>query len=147
MKIILRKDVANVGRKNEVKDVSDGYAQNFLIGRGLAELATPEKIKKAEKAAAHKQAEHQAAQDALEDGLSKLQNEPLIIRATANEKEHLFEAVSAETIAAHLKDVVNVAVSSSAIVISEPIKTLGVHSVSIAVGNSHVPLKIDIQSK
>lgn len=42
MKVILLKDVGGVGQHGEIKDVADGYAMNFLIGRGLAQQATPE---------------------------------------------------------------------------------------------------------
>ena len=44
MKVIFTKDVGGVGVRGTVKDVSDGYAQNFLIARGLAEQATTEKL-------------------------------------------------------------------------------------------------------
>ena len=50
MKVALLKDVPKIGRKNEVKNVSDGYAMNFLFKNGLAEPATPQKIKNLEKA-------------------------------------------------------------------------------------------------
>ena len=44
MKVILTKEVAGLGHSGEVKEVADGYARNFLMLRGLAEMATPEKI-------------------------------------------------------------------------------------------------------
>ena len=48
MKIILKEDIKGVGRKYEVKNVADGYANNFLIPKKLAEYASPEAVKKAE---------------------------------------------------------------------------------------------------
>ena len=109
MKVILLKDVAKVGLKDEVKEVSNGYAQNFLIQRGFAEAATTKKIEGAKKKVAERSAQQEADVNALEEGLKKLKGEGLVVRATANEKEHLFEAVSADVIASHLKDVVGVA--------------------------------------
>ena len=41
MKVILKQDVAKVGKKGELIEVSDGYGRNFLVGRGLADEATP----------------------------------------------------------------------------------------------------------
>src|SRR3990167_742911 len=49
MKIILLEDVKKIGKKFDVKDVSDGYAKNFLFPKGLAEVATPSALKELEK--------------------------------------------------------------------------------------------------
>jgi len=46
MKVLLIKDVKSLGKKGEIKDVKDGYGQNFLIGKGMAKLATPEVVEK-----------------------------------------------------------------------------------------------------
>jgi hypothetical protein len=57
MKVLFKKDVGGVGQRGTIKDVSDGYALNFLIPQGLAEQATPEKIathQKNQKIALHK---------------------------------------------------------------------------------------------
>src|SRR3989338_1994497 len=61
MRVILLKDVAKLGRKGDTKDVSDGYARNFLILQNLASPATPENIKKAEEELKNKkvQREHE----------------------------------------------------------------------------------------
>ena len=48
MKVILKQDVNKIGRKGELLDVSDGYARNFLIARGLAEEATPGRLREME---------------------------------------------------------------------------------------------------
>jgi len=147
MKVILLKDVAGVGVKNQVKDLSNGYAQNFLINRGLAEPATPEKIQKAEKLVADRIAKQAAAKEALENGLKKLKGAGLTIRATANEKNHLFEALGADTIAAHLQDVVGVSVDEDTIIIDKPIKELGAHTVHVGIGTVKVPVEIIVESK
>ena len=144
MKVILKKDVANVGGKGHVADLANGFAHH-LIARGVAELATPGKVARAEKVVEARRAELEREREALESGIAKLDG-PLTIHANANEKEHLFEAVSAETIAAHLKDVVGVAVDAGAIVIAEPIKTLGEHTVHVAVGGEKTPVVLTVQS-
>lgn len=146
MKVILKKDVANVGIKNEVVEVSNGYAQNHLIARGLAEVATPKKVAHAEKLVASRRVEMEAAKEALVSGMKKVDGDGLVIRANANEKDHLFEAVSAHTIAAHLKDIIGVEVSSDAIHIKSPIKELGEHEVSVSVGAEKVLVKISVQN-
>ena len=146
MKVILLKDVAKVGLKSEIKEVANGYAQNFLIQRGLAEAATTKKIALAQKHAALRSAQQEADVSTLEAGLAKLKGEGLVIRATANEKEHLFEAVSAEVIAAHLKDVIGVAVETAQIIIAEPIKELGEHTIKVQVGATEVKVLLKVES-
>jgi len=146
MKVILLKDVAKVGLKNEVKDVAAGYAQNFLINRGLAEAATPQKIKLAQAKSAERAEKQEADKKALEDGIAKLKGEGLVIRAVANEKEHLFEAINAEAIAAHLRDVIGATVEASQVIIDTPIKELGEHKVHMQVGDAQIEIPLKIES-
>ena len=140
MKVILLKDVAGVGVRGQVKDVADGYAQNFLIKKGLAELATVAKVQKVQSAAADRLAKQEAAKDAL---IGRV----LTVRANANEKDHLFEAVHAETIAAQLKEATGVAVSPDAILIGDPIKAVGEYTVHVAVGTTKMPVQILVTKK
>ena len=147
MKVILKKDVAGVGLKSEVKEVANGYAQNFLIGQGLAEIATPAKIKQAEEKAEKIAQEQEEAKTKLQEALGKLGGDALVIRATANEKDHLFEALHEDVIAAHLKDVIGVEVDASAVIVETPIKELGEHTVFIAVGSDKLPISVKVESK
>ena len=63
MKVILKQDVAKVGKKGELIEVSDGYGRNFLVGRGLADEATPGKVREYQ--------EHQKTQKAKDDKRQK----------------------------------------------------------------------------
>jgi len=147
MKVLLLKDVKGVGHKNDVKDVADGYGQNFLIGRGFAKLATTAMEEQAAKLSKERIVKQEQEVFAIESALKKLKGDALIIHATANEKDHLFEAVHPETIAAHVRDVVGVDVASAAIVIDTPIKELGEYTVHVAVGGRKVPVLIRIENK
>lgn len=146
MKIILKKDVATVGHRGDVKEVANGYAQNFLISRGFAEVATPAKIRQAQERAAKRAEEQKAAKASLERALEKLKGTGLTIRATANEKGRLFESINAEAIAAHLRDVIGAETETSAVIIEHPIKELGEYMVHIAVGTEQVPVNVHIES-
>lgn len=146
MKVILLKDVAKVGLKDEIKDVSSGYAQNFLIQRGLAEAATAGKIAQIEKNVAGRIAQQEERKGALEEGLAKLKGKGLVIRATANEKEYLFEAVSADVIATHLTGIIGVDVAAENIQIKSPIKELGEHTVNVRVGDAHVGVILKVEN-
>ena len=147
MKVILRKDVANVGVRHDVVDVSNGYAQNYLLRNELAEVATKGKLKQIEMRQEAKEKELEAAKERIEAGIAKLKGKPLTVRASANEKDTLFEAISIETIAAHLRDVLDVDIPVEALVLEEHIKTLGEHEVKIVVGEKHVPFTVKVEQK
>ena len=76
MKVLLIKDVKTLGKAGEIKEVKDGYGQNFLIGKGFARLATPDVVEnwKAEQARMEKE---------LKDELIRLESEKVTLEATA----------------------------------------------------------------
>jgi large subunit ribosomal protein L9 len=131
MKVILTKEVKNLGKAWEIKEVSDGYARNFLLPHKLAEIATPEVIKKAEnqKISAAKKAE----EDLLEaEALAGTLDGAMVrIKAKANEEGKLFGSITPEMISAALAaekfDINKV----RDIIIEDPIKEAGEHKVTI----------------
>jgi len=95
MKIILLKDVAKVGQRGSVKEISDGYALNYLIPRGLAEQATPVKIA-AHEAAQKKEDEARAHEsETLKQVVQSLEGARITLSVRATEKGGLFKAISA----------------------------------------------------
>ncbi len=145
MKVLLTKDVKGVGRRGEVKEVANGYAQNFLIARGMAEVANEGKVAQLKEQTEKQKQKMEEKQEKLSRGIAQLENEAVVIHAAANEKNHLFETVKEATIASHLKDVVGVEVPEKTIEIKKPIKEVGKHHVRILIGESYVPVTIDIQ--
>lgn len=130
MKIILLKDIPALGRKNEVKEVSGGYARNFLLPRGLAVPSTEAALKnlegemaRKEKARRDEEARYGAAAEALKD---------MTLRFTLKmgERGKAFGSVSAQKIADELKQQ-GIAVEKDWITQDEPIKTAGEHDVVI----------------
>lgn len=103
MKVILQADVKGQGKKGDIKEVSDGYARNFLLPRKLAVLATSENINaiegKREAAAYHKGKEIEEAM-ALRDKLSELS---ITLRAKAGEGGRLFGSITSKDVALALK--------------------------------------------
>ena len=134
MKVILLTDVPKVGNRYDVKDVAVGYAQNVLIARGLAELATPKAIEKLQekKAAMNKKREDEAR--AFDDLISSIGGTTVSIYVKANEKGHLFKAVSAKDVAQAIKNASGIIIEEDAIVVGQ-IKELGTHSVTIKKGS------------
>lgn len=104
IKVILLKDVKNLGRTGDVKEVAAGHARNFLIPNGWVVEATPQSLAEAEarKAKVAAQAEADLAQ--AESMVSKLEGGTFELSAKASEAGTLYAAVSAAKIAAVLKD-------------------------------------------
>ena len=130
MKVILQKDVKDQGKAGEVINVSDGYARNFLIPKGLALPADASVINAAsikKSAAAHRlDMQRKRAKD-LANEMSDL---TVKVRAKAGENGKLFGSIGAAEISAALKAQYGIEVDKKKIRLEEPIKTLGVTKVS-----------------
>jgi len=129
MKIILTRDVPGLGGKYDVKEVSGGYARNFLIARGMAELATEKKIKAAE--AKKKQVEQlkEVDKDILEKNLAELEGIRVSVEEKANEKGHLFAGIHREEISKILKEQKRLDIPPDLIDLEQPIKETGEHKI------------------
>jgi large subunit ribosomal protein L9 len=134
MKVIFQQDVRGQGKKGEMKEVSEGYARNYLIPRGLAALATKdnlnalalkEKAKKAQEAREKAEAEAAAA---------KLKDVIVTIRAKAGSNGRLFGSVTSQEIADALKEQHGITVEKNRIVQADPIKSFGSYSVKCKFG-------------
>lgn len=132
MKVILLKDVKNIGKAWDVKNVSDGYARNFLFPKKLAEIATPDLVKKSEtlKADAVKKAE--ADLEKVEQLASELDDFVVKIKAKANTEGKLFGSIKPEMIReALISEKLNIQNISADKISTENIKELGEHKVTI----------------
>ena len=130
MKVILSHDVPDIGKKYDVKDVSDGYARNFLIPRKLAEFATPNLIKSAEMMKKREEQEKEISQDILEKNIAELDGLKISIKEKANEKGHLFAGVHKEEISKILKEQKHIEIPPELIDLEHPIKETGEHKIS-----------------
>lgn len=93
MKVVLLSDVENLGKKGEIKEVSAGYARNFLLVKKLAVLATPEAEKQAEEMKKQSEAEAQKQQAQATEIEAKLKDIVLEFKAKANDEGKLFGAI------------------------------------------------------
>lgn len=131
-KIVLREDVARVGRAGEAVTVANGYARNFLIPKGLAWPATEGTMRHAAKDAL-RLAERQARKlEQAKDLAGRLQKIEVTIKKPAGQEGKLFGTVTAHEIAQSLQ-AQQVSVDKRMISLPEPIKALGVYTVSIRV--------------
>ncbi len=104
MKIILLKDVPGVSQKGALKDVSDGYARNFLFPQKLADIATPQTVKKLEEEAKKNKIKKEKAHEEFHSLKEALQDRGVAIKKKADEKGKLYAAVSAKDIVDALKE-------------------------------------------
>lgn len=131
MKVILTQDVKAQGKKGDLINVSDGYARNFLLKKGLAVEADAKalnELKNKEAARLHRiEVEKAEAKETAE----KLTGLLVKIKAKAGDDGRLFGSVTSADIAEKLKEQFDVTVDKRKISLSEPIKTFGTHTVDI----------------
>jgi len=130
MKVILLDDVAKVGRRGEVRDVSDGYARNFLIPKKLALSASAGNMKNLEHIKVQANAKADRVKSDAEALRQKIEALTLEERRQASEEGKLFGSVTSQDIAEFL-DKRGIKVERRRIHLDEPIKTLGETSVPI----------------
>ena len=131
MRVILKREVAGLGRPGDVKDVADGYAQNFLLPRGLAIEATAGELKVLARARDAKRAKQDRAHADAEELAKRLSETTLVFRLKAGEQGKTFGSVTNKDIADALQREHKVELDRTKVHLPEPLKSLGVHSVEV----------------
>lgn len=129
MKVILLQDVRGVGKKNDIKEVSDGYAAHFLFPKKLAEMATPGKIamvSEEKKQHAEKVAGQNARMHAMFD---RLNGQTITLHVKANEKGSLFQAIKEPDILKAIENELHISLPKDIISLNAPIKAAGNHTI------------------
>ncbi len=133
MKVILLRDLPGAGSRGAVVNVPDGYARNFLLPRGLAEVATTNTLKRIEAERRHQQKRQARQLEELSQIADRLRRMRVTIPARANEKGKLFGRLTPIAIVAALQKQ-GVALHESMIVLTQPIESLGDFRIPIRVG-------------
>jgi len=137
MRIILLQDVAGLGKKYDVKNVSDGYARNFLFPKKLAKIAVEKEVKKLEiqKAASEKQ--RQETENLLDELAKKLSGKEFHFYPEVGKKGEVYDSVKKESIKkALLSSISDLKISEDEIeiLLERPLRTLGEHEVKVKLG-------------
>ena len=130
MQVILLKDVEKLGKRGESLNVRDGYGRNFLIPLQLAVSATPENLKRTEiekKLEAGRKARNREDAGKLAETLAALN---LRFEVTAGEKNKVFGSITTQDLAKALAQK-GISVDKKQFRLTEPLRTLGKHSVAI----------------
>ncbi len=130
MKVILLKDVRNVGKKDEVKEVSDGYARNFLIKRGLAIAYTKGSEKVLGEQLAEREKEEAALKAEAQETAKTLETTPLDFTLKAGKEGQVFGSVSTKQIAHALQEK-GIKVDKRKIQLDQAIASLGTTRVKV----------------
>jgi len=130
MKVIFIKDVAGQGKKGEIKDVSDGYAKNFLLPKGMAKIADNTTVSNA-KQAKESEAHHKAVAKAEATELAKrIEATPIKVEVKTGETGKLFGSLNTQSIADALAKA-GIDIEKQKIVLSDPIKQVGKFVVTV----------------
>ncbi|MBF1056513.1 MAG: 50S ribosomal protein L9 [Peptostreptococcus sp.] len=148
MKVILLKDLKGTGKKGEVKEVSDGYARNFLIKKGVAVEASQANMKELDEK--EKSKERKALIEYEEAVLLGKQMEEINIQieVKAGEGGRLFGSITSKEIAEQLKKQKNLDIDKRKILMDEPIRTLGSTFVEIKLHQKvTTKIRVDVKEK
>ena len=133
MKIVLLMDIAGVGRRNEIKNVSDGYALNMLFPQKLAVQGTPSAVASAAQRKVEQEAEQKIQEDLLFKNLSSMEGITIWLSGKANDKGHLFASIHAEAIIDAMKKQKGVDLLPEFLQLDKPIKEVGEHKIAVDV--------------
>ncbi|WP_117168007.1 50S ribosomal protein L9 [Paraliobacillus sediminis] len=131
MKVIFQKDVKGKGKKGEVKNVSDGYARNYLLKNNVAVEATPGNLKGLEAKQNKEKGLEQAEVDEAEKLKEKLANMQVELTAKSGDHGNLFGSITSKQIAEELKKKHNIKMDKRKIELDAPIRSLGVTNVPV----------------
>jgi large subunit ribosomal protein L9 len=148
MQVILKQDVDKVGRRGEIIDVSRGYVRNFLVPRGLAEMATPGKLEEVRHEMEEAEERDRRMAERANEIAEILNKSVITIEARTGEDERLFGSVTAANIASAIERARDVRIDRRRVRLDEPIKSLGTHQVPIQVhGDIEASVKVIVVPK
>ena len=131
MRVVLRTDVEHLGHKGDLLDVTDGYARNYLVPRGMAIKATKGAVAPAEAMRRNRAARDAREREAAEGAATQLGARPLRVVARAGEGGKLFGSVTNADVASAVHDQFGIELDRRVIDLAEPIRDLGATDVVV----------------
>ena len=148
MKIILRSDVDDVGKKGDIVDVADGYARNFLVPRGLAMKATTGAGSQAASMRRSRDVKDAKDRAAAEEIATKLVPARITVTARSGSEGRLFGSITTTDIADAVAAQTGIAIDRRNLRLEEPIKALGEYTVPARLHPEvEFPVSIDVVAK
>ena len=144
MKVILTQDVKGQGKKDQIIEVSDGYARNFLLPRKLAIIADTKAVSEVKSKEASKQHKIDVEKEEARALAAKLSTITVKIVESAGNENRLYGAVTSKDIVEKLAKDHKITVDKKKIVLSEPIKTFGTYKVEVKLYTSEIVGTINV---
>ncbi len=130
MKVLFKKDVAEVAKAGQVKDVADGYARNYLIPRGLAVVASAVALKQVAEVQAVAARRASEEEDAARELKARLEAQPIVLEAKAGSTGRLYGQVTPADVVNAVRQQLREELDRREVDIAEPIRQLGSYSVA-----------------
>ncbi|MDF1513378.1 MAG: 50S ribosomal protein L9 [Anaerolineae bacterium] len=131
MKVFLKRDVAGVGKANEVKDVSNGYARNYLFPRGLAVPATKGRVQAAEDYEETRAQREQRERERSQKVVEQMQELQLNFRVKAGETGRLYGSITSADVAEKLSKLLDMEFDKRWLSMDRPIRDIGNHMIDV----------------
>ncbi|MDO4912789.1 MAG: 50S ribosomal protein L9 [Lactobacillus sp.] len=133
MKVIFTEDVRGRGKRGQVKEVPDGYAQNFLFKKNLAKPANSGNLNTLARIQANEKAAYEAEKADAEKVKAQLEDDKTVVKFTskAGADSRLFGSISSKKIVEELEKQFKIKVDKRKLELSEPVKTLGYTNVKV----------------
>lgn len=145
MRVVLRDDVENVGRKGDLIEVTDGFARNFLVPRGLAMKATKGVVQQAEAMRRNREARDARDREAAQALADQLSGRRIELRARAGEGGRLFGSVTSADVVDAVRAQTGVELDRRKTQLAEPLKELGAVEVPVKLHTDvEVTLTVDV---
>ncbi|MFW6173415.1 MAG: 50S ribosomal protein L9, partial [Elusimicrobiota bacterium] len=136
MKIILKKDVPKLGNEGEIKEVSDGFARNYLIPKGLAVEATKSEMSKLKTKKEHREMKEERIREKSEELLKKISSKHFTIKVKAGSSGKLFGSVTSADISDKIEEDTGTKLDKKYINLPENIRETGEHKIELELPGS-----------
>lgn len=146
MKVVLKSEVKNVGKKGDIKNVSDGYAMNYLFPKRLAEAATPAVLVRMEREQEARQAEAERGAKAAVETAKQLAGSRIVMKRETKGRK-LFGSVRETEIAEAIEESGVSGISAEHIKLPKPIKETGEYPVQADFGGAQAKFLVSVEAK
>ncbi len=148
MKVFLIEDVSGVGSANEVVDVADGYARNYLLPQGMAIRATEGRIKAAEQYAESRARREELEREVSQQIADRLAEEVITFTATAGETGRLYGSITSADVAEKITELLSEEFDRRVILMDRPIRDVGEYTLDLKLeGGVRGHVKVVVESE
>jgi large subunit ribosomal protein L9 len=139
MKVVLLEDIPQKGKAGEIREVSKGYAKNFLLPRGLALVATPTVMKQVESRLERKKLEETVDREKLVELAQQIEGKEIRFKARIGAGERLFGSITAADVAEELSRTIGAVVDKKKIDIEKPLRQVGSYEIAVKLASDIKP--------